>query len=1852
MNKQKSSAIVKSLLAAAMLVPSFQVGTLAVSANEGTDTGGVSTLAETPMNMNLALNKPVTASAEYGSMPASNLTDDDESSRWSTEADATQWAVVDLGEIYQMNTFSMIWESDSVYASSYNIYVSDDGESWGEAVVARTGNTARNCTESLAEPVSGRYVKLEVTAMHGYPSVSASDFKVIYSDGETEPQDPYENVALNGTASSDSNETDGLNASKAFDGDRTTRESRWSSAVGDGPHWLAVDLGQTRNIKTVMLYWETRKATHYQIQVSDDGSDWRTVKEINDRPASTTDRIILDNTESARYVRLYIDSFTAENPDGDVTWNTISLFEMEVYGGEIQESASDIANQIEIADPQLGDETLNVSCPETDRYTIEYKGTDYEQVVDENLHIYTPIVDTVVNVAFKITDNETGEYEFKEIGITIPGTYTQEEGDNAAPDILPELREWKGSTGNFTVSDSSRIIYADEGLQAAAEEMAADYKDLTGKDITVMQGTSDDVQAGDFYFALTDDTSMGLMEEGYLMNVEDAITVTAETQTGAYWATRTILQGLKLNNFETFPKGITRDYPLYEIRGYIMDVARRPFTMDFLEQIVKEMSWYKMNDFQVHINDNLIGLENKEDPMSAYSAFRLESSIKEGDTLTDSDGNPVTLNGENLVYHQDLTSTDLFYTKDEFKNFIQDSRELGVNIVPEIDTPAHSLALTKVLPELRLGTSGRQNDHLNLIGESYNASLTFVQKIFSEYLDGSDPVFDAQTTVHIGADEYNASSQAYRMFVNDMLEYVEGTGRKARVWGSFTQAAQGEDINAEGVEINLWNFGYANMDKMYEEGFDLINCNDGNYYIVPNAGYYYDYLPDSTMYNLAINTISGVTIPAGDPQMKGGAFAVWNDMTDYLYNGVSEYDIWDRISNLPLFAAKLWGRGDMDLTQAQAASDALGEAPRTNFGYEVDSATDEYINMPMDTLDDTSENDFAVNEGENASIVEVDGKNALQLNGGTSYITTGLETAGLGNDLRVKVKRTSDSTDDQILFESPYGSIKAVQGDTGKVGFSREEYDFSFNYTLPVNEWVELEFKNQQNVIELYVNGSLVDTLGDDERIEGRPMIATCMFPMAKVGSETDAFVGYVDDVRLGVNDDFASTMALDYAVETANAVMDAESSDVLQPLIDQAKELFTQYAPDAAAIESLTAQINDVLAGMDYEKADYSRVNAYLDLIDDLSVFTDATVSALEMAIESVRENLPADMQATVDAYEAAIVNALNGLELKEITNTNYIDNSLLTATADCYQADGSVPANVLDNNPNTMWHSNWNETTMPHWLQLSSSEPVAINGISYLPRQSGSTNGNATKYHIEISDDGQQWNEIASGNLSSDASEKVIEFDRVVTSHIRFYFDEAVNNNGSAAEFKLLNADVAADVEGLQAAIDKAAAVENNNYTEATWNALQDTISEARTLAASEDPDANAVENMKVQLIAATMALRLSDAPIIVEDPASDAAIQALQAMVEKANALGSDDAALQAAIEAAQAVLNEETPSATAVVTALLNLSEAMQAVNAGESVDALREDVQATIDFINENILNDVEGLRPAKVQALRDAVKAAQDAVDNPEADADQLKAANKAMTKAAQELWEIVTKAELEALIEAANGYLDGDYTAESLEALQTAITAAQAVANNDDATTAEVTDAITNLANAIAGLESITLDTSALAHEIELVTEMVANIGNYVPSTVEGLADKLADAQNVLENATTQAEIDAATETLREARLNARTKADVSALEELIAYVNSLDLSAYTSASAQPVIQDLARANRMLANEEVTQEEVNDMVDALQASVDNLVEVNNSTNAEDTTNTAAAMQTGVFAGLLAASAGLVLMMRRRRAAK
>ena len=502
--------------------------------------------------------------------------------------------------------------------------------------------------------------------------------------------------------------------------------------------------------------------------------------------------------------------------------------------------------------------------------------------------------------------------------------------------------------------------------------------------------------------------------------------------------------------------------------------------------------------------------------------------------------------------------------------------------------------------------------------------------------------------------------------------------------------------------------------------------------------------------------------------------------------------------------------------------------------------------------------------------------------------------------------------------------------------------------------------------------------------------------------------------------------------------------------------------------------------------------------------------------------------------------------------------------------------------------------------------------------------------------------------------------------------YSDEIVYQLGYGLTYDSLVSDP--DKSSLQTLVDQVNALDLNAYTPESVAAAEtqiNTMNEALT-----DANNTLLTHKLAQSVVDAMTTELQDSYDAVmavleaqqtDTAASEAALQALQNMVDKANALGSEDETLNAAIANAQAVLDKDAPTATEVVTALLDLSEAMQALNTEENEDALRADVQATIDFINANILTNVDNVRPGKVDALKAAVEVAQTVVDDPEATADELKAANEAMTKVAQELWEIVTKAELEALIESANGYLDGDYTAESIAILQDTITNAQAVADNDDATTNEVTEAITNLANAIAGLEKITLDTSALEHEIALVTEMVANIDDYVPSTVEGLADKLAAAQAAM-NATTQDEIDAATATLREARLNARTKADVSALEEIIAYANTLSLSDYTERSVMTLNVAIAKNEALLTDPEVTPAQVDEAVAEIQKAIDGLVPVSvesvtpdtgnaitdNAASSQSTTavptNTAASETSSMmFALMIAAGAAACTVYRRKR---
>jgi glucose/arabinose dehydrogenase len=126
------------------------------------------------------------------------------------------------------------------------------------------------------------------------------------------------NRALGRPTAASSIELTGLEASKAVDGDPTTR---WSSAFSD-PQWISVDLGSTYGISEVILHWETAYGSAYEVQVSNDAVTWTDLFSTSTGNGSVDDLTGLAG--SGRYVRIL---GTARA----TVWG-YSLYEIEIYG--------------------------------------------------------------------------------------------------------------------------------------------------------------------------------------------------------------------------------------------------------------------------------------------------------------------------------------------------------------------------------------------------------------------------------------------------------------------------------------------------------------------------------------------------------------------------------------------------------------------------------------------------------------------------------------------------------------------------------------------------------------------------------------------------------------------------------------------------------------------------------------------------------------------------------------------------------------------------------------------------------------------------------------------------------------------------------------------------------------------------------------------------------------------------------------------------------------------------------------------------------------------------------------------------------------------------------------------------------------------------------------------------------------------------------------------------------------------------------------------------------------------------------------------------------------------------------
>ncbi|MFB4421740.1 discoidin domain-containing protein [Streptomyces sp. QL37] len=290
----------------------------------------------------------VTASgSENGASGPGAVADGNAGTRWSSDFADDAWIRIDLGSTIRINQVKLEWEA--AYGKRYVLEVSKDGTNWTDFYTETEGTGGTVTAHTYPQEVTGRYVRMRGVERGTAWGYSLFSFQVY--GGEPAPASTTRaNLALNHPAFGNLYQHAGNSPAYITDGgwpaDLKADRSRWSSDW-NADRWVGVDLGATSTISSLDLYWEAAYAVDYEIQVSDDNRNWRTVHrpsaaEVAARRADVKspgdavgrhDTITLATPATARYVRMLgKERRSFFNPAPSTAQFGYSLYEFQVWG--------------------------------------------------------------------------------------------------------------------------------------------------------------------------------------------------------------------------------------------------------------------------------------------------------------------------------------------------------------------------------------------------------------------------------------------------------------------------------------------------------------------------------------------------------------------------------------------------------------------------------------------------------------------------------------------------------------------------------------------------------------------------------------------------------------------------------------------------------------------------------------------------------------------------------------------------------------------------------------------------------------------------------------------------------------------------------------------------------------------------------------------------------------------------------------------------------------------------------------------------------------------------------------------------------------------------------------------------------------------------------------------------------------------------------------------------------------------------------------------------------------------------------------------------------------------------------
>ncbi|MEU1704602.1 glycoside hydrolase family 20 protein [Streptomyces sp. NPDC005706] len=469
-----------------------------------------------------------------------------------------------------------------------------------------------------------------------------------------------------------------------------------------------------------------------------------------------------------------------------------------------------------------------------------------------------------------------------------------------APRTIPAVSSHTAAHGpGWRPKKGERVVVSDPSL--------ADEGRLTAGELGLTYaGEKNDKRAGDVRLALG---KRGGNPESYTMTVRDGrVDINGPAESGVFYGTRTLKQ--EVHGGGTAPEGVVRDQPAKPVRGFNLDIARKPYSASWIEDRIRELGDLKFNELGLHFSDD--------------QAFRIESSS-----------------------HPEIVSKD-HLTKAQVKRIVDLAKGRHITVVPEIDSPGHLGAVIAAHPDLQLRNANGVPTR-GAIDISKAGSAKIVDDLLNEYAG----VFPGNQW-HLGGDEYQAlvvsdpqasypqlaaaARQKYGSgatvadlatgWLNDRAATVRAHHRTTRAWndGFFRNTSVRP---AKDLQVAYWTgkeIGARQPVEYLRDGRKVLNYNDEFMYYVLGQPQTFVYPTGQRIYEQwNPRVLRGTTaVPSSyDGQIPGGSFAVWSDIP----SAQTEAQVAAGI-RMPLRATvqKLWDPGKPALSWAEfkALADRLG----------------------------------------------------------------------------------------------------------------------------------------------------------------------------------------------------------------------------------------------------------------------------------------------------------------------------------------------------------------------------------------------------------------------------------------------------------------------------------------------------------------------------------------------------------------------------------------------------------------------------------------------------------------------------------------------------------------------------------------------------------------------------------------------------------------------------------------------------------------------------------------------------------------------------------------------------------------